>query len=265
MASSSENRPNSEDESRGNEQISENTLVEAVTGFSERKAQSDVSILNESQRNRPESTSSSSSSSSSDESDDTDNRTTAATIGDDESSVSSERPSSSERDSVVSEPGSAANAMPSPPAQAMERPHGYDPFRIPSSVFQRSKSSTPVDWSLASNESLFSLHVGNASFSRDHFVLGDSTARSGELGALGEATSPSPAPAAGIEGNGLEAEEEEEAASVEEVAMLIGRGDTSYKRSPPPPPPATPLSNSSRHSRLSGGSGSSTRSFAFPM
>ncbi|KAG5240201.1 protein AF [Salix suchowensis] len=61
----------------------------------------------------------------------------------------------------------------SPPVQVMERPGGYDPFRIPSSIFESNKGPAPMDWSVASNESLFSIHVGNNSFSRDH--------KSGEL------------------------------------------------------------------------------------
>lgn len=40
---------------------------------------------------------------------------------------------------------------------------GYDPYRIPASIFS-SKPSTPMEWSVASNESLFSIHVGNDSF-----------------------------------------------------------------------------------------------------
>ncbi|XP_050229473.2 uncharacterized protein LOC126678622 [Mercurialis annua] len=47
---------------------------------------------------------------------------------------------------------------------------GYDPNRIPSSIFA-SKPTTPMDWSVASNESLFSIHMGNNSFSRDHVFL----------------------------------------------------------------------------------------------
>uniref|UniRef100_A0A6V7QSC5 Uncharacterized protein n=1 Tax=Ananas comosus var. bracteatus TaxID=296719 RepID=A0A6V7QSC5_ANACO len=46
-----------------------------------------------------------------------------------------------------------------------------DPNRIPSSVFARTKSATPMEWSVASNESLFSIHAGNSSFSRDHVFL----------------------------------------------------------------------------------------------
>merc|ERR1711964_875598 len=65
----------------------------------------------------------------------------------------------------------------------MSRSEDANSYRIPSSVFARSKSTTPMEWSVASNESLFSIHVGNNSFSRDHiFLMG----RSGELGKSGE-------------------------------------------------------------------------------
>ncbi|KAK1290141.1 hypothetical protein QJS10_CPB18g00860 [Acorus calamus] len=71
----------------------------------------------------------------------------------------------------------------SPPAvQSMARSDETpDPNRIPSSIFNRSKSTTPQEWSVASNESLFSIHVGNSSFSRDHIIL---FGKSGELGSL---------------------------------------------------------------------------------
>ncbi|KAJ4779793.1 suppressor SRP40-like protein [Rhynchospora pubera] len=39
---------------------------------------------------------------------------------------------------------------------------GYDPNRIPADVFNRTKSGGPVDWSVASNESLFSIHMGKS-------------------------------------------------------------------------------------------------------
>ncbi|PSR88387.1 Keratin-associated protein like [Actinidia chinensis var. chinensis] len=54
----------------------------------------------------------------------------------------------------------------SPPTQVMERPHGFDHHRIPPSIFT-SKPHSPMDWSVASNESLFSIRLGNSSFSRD--------------------------------------------------------------------------------------------------
>ncbi|PON46184.1 pinin-like protein [Parasponia andersonii] len=67
--------------------------------------------------------------------------------------------------------------MQSPLVQAPARPSGYDPNRIPASIFS-SKPSTPLEWSTASNESLFSIHVGNTSFSKDQFLA---LYRSGEL------------------------------------------------------------------------------------
>ncbi|KAF2325452.1 hypothetical protein GH714_028790 [Hevea brasiliensis] len=60
--------------------------------------------------------------------------------------------------------------MQSPPTQVMERSRGggagYDPLRIPSAIFETNKTTSPVDWSIASNDSLFSLQLGN-SFSRE--------------------------------------------------------------------------------------------------
>lgn len=49
-----------------------------------------------------------------------------------------------------------------PPVQMMERPDGYDPGRIPASVFS-DKPENPLDWSNSSNDSLFSIQH---SFSR---------------------------------------------------------------------------------------------------
>lgn len=63
------------------------------------------------------------------------------------------------------------------------RPSGYDPSRIPSSVFA-GKPSSAMDWSVASNESLFSIHVGNNSFSREQYLL--MLNKSEELGKLDE-------------------------------------------------------------------------------
>ncbi|CAN8239755.1 unnamed protein product [Cochlearia groenlandica] len=50
------------------------------------------------------------------------------------------------------------------------------PYRIPSHVFARTTSTAPVEWSTLSNESLFSIHMGNNSFTgRDTYF------KSGEL------------------------------------------------------------------------------------
>ncbi|KAE9612616.1 hypothetical protein Lalb_Chr06g0174951 [Lupinus albus] len=62
----------------------------------------------------------------------------------------------------------------SPPMQTMS-PSGYDPNRIPCSIFSSPK---PMEWSVQSNESLFSIHIGNTSFSRDHVFAFN---KSGEL------------------------------------------------------------------------------------
>ncbi|RDX97659.1 hypothetical protein CR513_19546, partial [Mucuna pruriens] len=58
-----------------------------------------------------------------------------------------------------------------PPVQVMERPgeSGASPdhYTFPSHVFSKSNISTPVEWSTASNESLFSIYMGNTSFSNE--------------------------------------------------------------------------------------------------
>ncbi|CAN0876936.1 hypothetical protein LINGRAHAP2_LOCUS11576 [Linum grandiflorum] len=66
-----------------------------------------------------------------------------------------------------------ANSKSSP---AAEDPEAY---RIPSEVFARTKSSTPMEWSVASNESLFSIQMGNMSFTKDQAFLLE---KSGEMG-----------------------------------------------------------------------------------
>ncbi|KAK7838736.1 hypothetical protein CFP56_019255 [Quercus suber] len=66
------------------------------------------------------------------------------------------------------------------PVQVMERPG--DPassqYRIPSYVFARTKSTVPMEWSTTSNESLFSIHTGNMSFTKEQFNW---LVKSGEL------------------------------------------------------------------------------------
>jgi len=70
--------------------------------------------------------------------------------------------------------------------QVMERPGDSTPvtYRIPSHVFARTKSTAPVDWSIHSNESLFSIHMGNMSFTNEQLLW---LSKSGELGKPGEA------------------------------------------------------------------------------
>lgn len=74
-----------------------------------------------------------------------------------------------------------------PQTQMMDRVE--DPtspaYRIPSRVFSRTKSTAPMEWSVASNESLFSIQMGNMSFTREQLCwLG----KSGELCRPGEST-----------------------------------------------------------------------------
>ncbi|XVE54689.1 hypothetical protein DITRI_Ditri03aG0102100 [Diplodiscus trichospermus] len=76
------------------------------------------------------------------------------------------------------------SAMIIPATQAMEQSTGGSPLatsdknRIPSSVFARTSTNAPAEWSVASNESLFSIQMGNMSFSKDQL----SWTKSGELG-----------------------------------------------------------------------------------
>ncbi|XP_073298307.1 uncharacterized protein [Primulina huaijiensis] len=66
-------------------------------------------------------------------------------------------------------------------------PNSTSSYRIPSHVFATNKSSTPTDWSVASNESLFSIHMGNMSFTNDHLfwksgeLRADQTSTSGQM------------------------------------------------------------------------------------
>ncbi|MBA0563528.1 hypothetical protein Golob_008503, partial [Gossypium lobatum] len=60
------------------------------------------------------------------------------------------------------------------PALANEQPQDencllVDSDRIPSHVFAATSTTSPGQWSTASNESLFSIHPTNASFTRDQF------------------------------------------------------------------------------------------------
>ncbi|KAJ9173195.1 hypothetical protein P3X46_016358 [Hevea brasiliensis] len=94
-------------------------------------------------------------------------------VGKDESNLESKEVSAPE----VSGHNPSSSAMNPQKLISMQSSGGYDPNRIPSSIFA-SKPSTPMEWSVASNESLFSIHMGNNSFSKDNaFML----YKSGEL------------------------------------------------------------------------------------
>lgn len=66
-----------------------------------------------------------------------------------------------------------------PPSPTTEPTVSPSDSRIPSSVFERSDTATPAEWSVASNESLFSIHMGNMSFTKEQLNL---MYKSGELG-----------------------------------------------------------------------------------
>jgi hypothetical protein len=150
-----------------------------------------------------------------------------------------------------------------PHLQVMDRSE-YDPSRIPCSVFERSKSIAPLEWSVASNESLFSLHIGNNSFSKDHmFLFGDY--KSGELTKSAELTMFSPippVPVAEIDRKNLKiggptvvADE-----TISDAARVSAGAQ--YVKKVPPPAVSRNISNLSNNSDESG---TSVQSFAFPV
>lgn len=94
------------------------------------------------------------------------------------------------------------NLLGSPTLLPQATPGSYDPGRIPASVFS-SKPTTPMEWSVASNESLFSIHVGNSSFSRDHVFM---LFKSGELAKLDDYISVPPSGNPAIETDKAERE-----------------------------------------------------------
>ncbi|OVA00812.1 hypothetical protein BVC80_9083g120 [Macleaya cordata] len=167
------------------------------------------------------------------------------------------------------------SANQSPPIQVMEREGEPTPYRIPSTVFARSPSTAPVEWSVTSNESLFSIHMGNNSFSADQiFLMG----RSGELGMPGDynnfldnkltessnfPNSQSQTSAAGKEssnlGEGLGVAEAA-AETMKEVLRATAEDQNSEKT-----PPVEAACHSSSISLRSDESGTSVVSFAFPI
>lgn len=166
------------------------------------------------------------------------------------------------------EPNDVAGVTQSPPNQVMGKSDEQGQYRIPAYVFTRTKSTTPMEWSVASNESLFSIHVGNTSFSRDHGVLLD---RSGDLSNL-----PSPTEAFSNSqtvdnsskkdlefGEGLEHSTLTEAANAETMKEIM-RATVDERNK------TESLANMGNHHSLcnfhhSDGSSSSNRSFAFPI
>ncbi|KAI6700468.1 hypothetical protein NL676_014792 [Syzygium grande] len=161
------------------------------------------------------------------------------------------------------------------------RPAGYDPNRIPSTIFN-SKPTNPTDWSVASNESLFSIHMGNNSFSRDQAFL---LYKSGELTKLDEVFSVQAALPPVAEAVGPQ-QESARSSSATQIADLVkpspqitellldeaspktsnidikkGEDDNAKEKMQA----TEDVRNSTSMSTLSDGSGTSTASFAFPI
>jgi hypothetical protein len=57
-----------------------------------------------------------------------------------------------------------------PESQTMAEMEGFNPDRIPASIFQPKTSSSQQEWSIASNESLFSIHGASQSQSDDFYA-----------------------------------------------------------------------------------------------
>ncbi|KAI3976701.1 hypothetical protein MKX01_008559 [Papaver californicum] len=176
-------------------------------------------------------------------------------------------PSSTSDSTVISE----TSPNQSPPIQVMEREEvAPAPYRIPSTVFARSPSATPVEWSVQSNESLFSIHMGNNSFSADQiFLMG----RSGELGMPGDynnfldlkkdpsnPNNPSPASTPGNKvGESLNAEDA--ASETMNKVSRVSEDDQNTEKSAP----IDSARHSSSISYRSDESGASVVSFVFPI
>ncbi|XP_038890702.1 uncharacterized protein LOC120080199 [Benincasa hispida] len=140
----------------------------------------------------------------------------------------------------------------------------HDPNRIPVSIFS-GRPSNPMEWSTASNESLFSIHVGNNSFSREHFNF---FTKSGEL-MMNPNSSQTPSNLPPFV----------EPARVESKTEVAGKTFVEPTTSTAPQIPATPSQNVSDHKKevttptdelrgrqsVSNDSMNSSRSFQFPL
>ncbi|KAJ6322316.1 hypothetical protein OIU77_012226 [Salix suchowensis] len=157
----------------------------------------------------------------------------------------------------------------SPPVQVMERPGGYDPFRIPSSIFESNKGPAPMDWSVASNESLFSIHVGNNSFSRDHVLLFGDLGLSGDIRQSGELIMFSPPPPKAMVATDNQSSDpamgtHKQKGGANGVADNTIKDPAEFKNEENKPSQAVSW-KSPRASRLSYESGDSVESFSFPI
>lgn len=173
-----------------------------------------------------------------------------------ESNVSKSDVSSAEAYAQTGAHGGVQNGSPtqSPPIQTMTRSEGYDPNRIPASVFASKAATTPLEWSVASSESLFSIHVGNPSFTNEFSQL----SKSGEL-----FKSPENQPPSGLPPVTEAADMEKGRQTSAETTKGVSWESADVKEKMPPP-----LSEGFRNSSASHHSDesmNSTLSFAFPV
>ncbi|XP_030535290.2 uncharacterized protein LOC115744326 [Rhodamnia argentea] len=183
---------------------------------------------------------------------------------------SSESGSSDSVHDLSSNNGSAKQL---PPIQVMERTGDVtgspSPYRIPSSVFARTKSTAPMEWSTASNESLFSIQMGNASFTRDQIYW---VGKSQELSMYGAPPIPpvpmdyaSPTPVNKSTEIGLSTTNVGERQSAPTPAAHPPedpKESVNHSKETFPWPEVTYSSSPSHHSDASG---ASVKSFAFPI
>lgn len=148
----------------------------------------------------------------------------------------------------------------SPPVQTMEQPEGYDPNRIPASVFS---TSSPGDWSGASNESLFSIQMGNNSFSKDYAIL---FGKSGEV----DWNNPQSNPFKSGELPRLDEWKKSNDLGSTLPPVMEDSGEFCQSPAPSAKPPTSSPTHAHAHShaspsRFSDVSGQSNSSFAFPV
>ncbi|XP_010925486.1 uncharacterized protein [Elaeis guineensis] len=151
-------------------------------------------------------------------------------------------------------PGSDnVGAKQSPPVQVMGKSDGYDPNRIPSSIFTSTKSTAaPMEWSVASNESLFSIQMGKSGE-----LTGDYNGQWDGYPPISPLPGSSPEKSVGA-GLGLEEPSVAEAANAEAMKDVL-RAAAEEK--------GKPLAEGVPHSdsKRSDSSVNSHRSFAFPI
>ncbi|WZZ87708.1 hypothetical protein YC2023_116287 [Brassica napus] len=165
------------------------------------------------------------------------------------SEIHSRSSSSSSSSSSYSSPPKHLPETDSPPVQVMDRDDNsnYDPDRIPSSVFETSKSNLQADWSCASNESLFSIHIGRNSFTVDAMKSGE-LYKSGELLAYSPELPMPPPPGKELD-------------PLVESSKVVDSDDDDEKEEQPPAVSWKTPTKSYRSNRSS----NSTHSFSFPI